>query len=327
MPDSDLPSRIQGLGGRFTQGRRRIAQYVLDNLETVAFLTAAQLAQETGVSESTVVRFAISLGYAGYPEMQQSIQERIKLQLTTVDRVIGSQNLLGGDNGLVARIMRADMQNIALTLRDLPADAFDRAVKMIIGARDIYVIAFRGPAALAHFLGFNLQWTVGGVRMVDNAATMFEQLEDIGPGDVAIGVTFPRYTNLAAVGFRHARDKGAATIAITDSVMSPLAAAADIVLPARSNIPSFVDSLVAPMSLVNAILTAVSLYDRERTMRTLGSLEEVWRKHDILANAPGPSGGAAAQSVGLDEIPPRVEGKRRSKPRSPTVPRHRRPPR
>ena len=281
MPGEDelwarVRARLPGLSG----GHRQVAEYVLKNSEKAAFMTAAALSQVVGVSESTVVRLATALGYSGYPELQRALQEVIKQRLTTVDRLWGSA--AAGEQGILYNVMNTDMENIRLTLRDLDEAAFERAVDAILAARQIAVVGVRSGASLAWFLGFNLSWVLNNVRVVGSGPLdMWEQIATLEPADLVIAISFPRYSRPTVRALDLARKRGVKTIAITDTIMSPLAQRADITLTARGNIASFVDSFVAPLSLANALLTAVSVRDKDRTARALAGLEEIWEREGI----------------------------------------------
>lgn len=281
MPEeAELWRRIKERLTALSGGHRLVAEYILNNSERAAFMTAAALGGVTKVSESTVVRCAGALGYSGYPEMQRALQEVIKRRLTTVDRLWGSA--AAGEQGVMYNVMSTDMENIRLTLRDLDETAFERAVEAILDARRIAVVGVRSAAALAFFLGFNLSWILNNVHVVGaGPLDMWEQLASLGPGDLVIAISFPRYTRPAVRALELAAQRGCKTVAITDTVMSPLARRADITLTARGNIASFVDSFVAPLSVVNALLTAVSIKDKDRTGRALAALEEVWEREGV----------------------------------------------
>ncbi len=275
---ADLASRIRQRQANLSDGQRLVAEYLLNHYQTAAFLTAAALGRAVGVSESTVVRSAVTLGYSGYPELQRVLQEALKSRLTTVDRMLGSASL--DDNGdLVSSIMQTDLENIRLTVEELPRAAFDEAVRRLAAAGRVFIIGMRSAYAPAYFLGFNLSWLGKDVRVIASGpGDMWERLVGVRPGDVVVGITFPRYVRETVEAVAYARNRGAFTIAITDSVLSPLSEHGDLTLPARSNIASFVDSYTAALSLINALLTAVSVLAKDDNRRTLAALEEIWEQ-------------------------------------------------
>jgi DNA-binding MurR/RpiR family transcriptional regulator len=277
-----LLARVRDRRDQMSAGHRHLAEFVLDHYDRAAFLTAAKLGQIVGVSESTVVRFAMALGYEGYPEFQESLQEIVKSRLTTVDRLIGMAEGMHSQEDLLAAILQADIDNIRMTLRDLDRGAFQNAVTALVEADRILVVGFRSAASLALFLGFNLNWILGNVKVAGFTAQDFwEDLVHLGPRDVVVGITFPRYTRATVQALTAAADRGCRLIAITDSVVSPLSRHADVLLTARHGIPAYTDSFTAPMSLINALLAAVGAADRSRTARNLRKLEDLWERFEV----------------------------------------------
>lgn len=265
-----------------SDGYRQVADYILEHYDRAAFLTAAKLGRTVGVSESTVVRFATALGYAGYPELQGVLQEIVKSRLTTVDRVRGSADTLETEEDVLTAVMRADMENIRLTLRDLDRKAFHSAVSLLLGARRILVVGFRSAASLAIFLGFNLDWILGNVKVAGFVAQdLWENLVHLGREDVVVGISFPRYTRATVQAVAAARERGCKIIALTDSIVSPLSKYADVLLTARDTVPAYTDSFVAPLSIINALLAATSTADRARTTRNLRKLEDLWETYAV----------------------------------------------
>lgn len=253
----------------------------------MAFLTASRLGRELGVSESTVVRFAVMLGYSGYPEMQKDVQDIIRNKLNTAERM----KLSVGYKNILEKIIRTDMQNLQLTLEEISREDFNRAVEAIRRARKIYVVGLRSAASLAHFLGFYLNLILKNITVIKDMETVFEELVNINNKDLVIGISFHRYTRRTVEFLNLAREKGAQVIAFTDSVISPLAEYAHILLTARSDINSFIDSFVAPLSVINAILVAVSEKDKENVVHNLSELESIWNKMGIYYNHLGQAGG------------------------------------
>ena len=266
----------------FSKGQKRIAAFILDSYEKAAFMTASRLGKKVGVSESTVVRFAAELGYDGYPDMQKSLQKMIRNRLTSVQRIEVTNDRIG-DQDLVSMVLQSDMEKIGLTLEELDRSAFDNAVKAIVSAKRIYIIGVRSSAAIASFLGFYFNLIFDNVVNVTagTASEMFEHLLRVGEDDVVIGVSFPRYSSRTVQAMSFARDRKATTVAITDSEASPLAPICKYTLKARSDMASFGDSLVAPLSLVNALLVAVSRAKNDDLANTFQTLERIWEDYGV----------------------------------------------
>ncbi len=278
----DILAVIQENLHTFSKGQKKIANFILESYDKAAFMTASRLGKKVGVSESTVVRFAAELGYDGYPDMQKSLQKMIRNRLTSVQRIEVTNDRLG-DQDLVSMVLQSDIEKIRQTLEELDRDAFDRAVDAIVAARKIYIIGVRSSAALASFLYFYCNLIFENVALVsaNTSSEIFESLLRVGPGDVVIGVSFPRYSSRTVQAMSFARDRGADTVAITDSEASPLAPICRHTLRARSDMASFVDSLVAPLSLVNALLVAVSQRKNDELARTFQNLEDIWDEYGV----------------------------------------------
>ena len=278
----DILAVIQENLHTFSKGQKKIANFILESYDKAAFMTASRLGKRVGVSESTVVRFAAELGYDGYPDMQKSLQKMIRNRLTSVQRIEVTNDRLG-DQDLLSMVLQSDIEKIRQTLEELDRDAFDRAVDAIVAARKIYIIGVRSSAALASFLYFYCNLIFENVALVsaNTSSEIFESLLRVGPGDVVIGVSFPRYSSRTVQAMSFARDRGADTVAITDSEASPLAPICRPTLRARSDMASFVDSLVAPLSLVNALLVAVSQRKNDELARTFQNLEDIWDEYGV----------------------------------------------
>ena len=278
----DILAVIQENLHTFSKGQKKIANFILESYDKAAFMTASRLGKRVGVSESTVVRFAAELGYDGYPGMQKSLQKMIRNRLTSVQRIEVTNDRLG-DQDLLSMVLQSDIEKIRQTLEELDRDAFDRAVDAIVAARKIYIIGVRSSAALASFLYFYCNLIFENVALVsaNTSSEIFESLLRVGPGDVVIGVSFPRYSSRTVQAMSFARDRGADTVAITDSEASPLAPICRHTLRARSDMASFVDSLVAPLSLVNALLVAVSQRKNDELARTFQNLEDIWDEYGV----------------------------------------------
>ena len=280
--NQDILALIQENMNTFSKGQKRIAAFILESYDKAAFMTASRLGKKVGVSESTVVRFAAELGYDGYPDMQKSLQKMIRNRLTSVQRIEVTNDRIG-DQDLVSMVLQSDMEKIRLTLEELDRDAFDHAVKAIVSAKRIYIIGVRSSAAIASFLGFYFNLIFDNVVNVTagTASEMFEHLLRVGEDDVVIGVSFPRYSSRTVQAMSFARDRKATTVAITDSEASPLAPICKYTLKARSDMASFGDSLVAPLSLVNALLVAVSLAKNDDLANTFQTLERIWEDYGV----------------------------------------------
>lgn len=275
---SNLAELIAAHEPSFSKGQRRIAQFIRTRYDEAAFMTAGRLGQEVGVSESTVVRFATQLGFEGYPGLQKALQELIRSKLTIVQRMEVARAQMPDDR-VLQDVATGDIQNIRRTLEQLnPAD-FDRAVDAVVNARQIYVFGAGSCKALAGFLFHYLQMLLGGRAhqlTASSQSDIYGELLDIGPEDTLLVITFPRYSSKAAKTLQYARSKGARVVAMTDSRLSPIASGADALLLAHSGMASVVDSLVAPLSVINALIVAVSLRTLEQNRQKLEELERLW---------------------------------------------------
>lgn len=281
--NQDLMRMIQTKFPRLSKGQKLIAEYILKHYDKAAFMTAAKLGTSVGVSESTVVRFANQLGYSGYPELQKALQELIKNKLTTVQRIELSNDFISHNNALKG-VLKSDIENIRVTLEKINHSAFDEAVNNIFKAKNIYIIGLRSSTALADFLGFYLNLILDNVKIVSyGMSDIFEQMLNLSEEDCVIGIGFPRYAMRTIEALTFAKSRKAAVIAITDSALSPLATRADYTLVAESNMASFVDSLVAPLSVINALIIAVGLREKEKISKTFNDLENVWQEYQVYS--------------------------------------------
>ena len=278
----DILTVIQENIHTFSKGQKKIANFILESYDKAAFMTASRLGKKVGVSESTVVRFAAELGYDGYPDMQKSLQKMIRNRLTSVQRIEVTNDRLG-DQDLLSMVLQSDIDKIRMTLEELDRESFERAVDAIVSAKKIYIIGVRSSAAIATFLHFYFNLIFENVCLVsaNTASEVFESLLRVGPGDVVVGVSSPRYSSRTVQAMNFARDRGATTVAITDSEASPLAPISHYTLKARSDMASFVDSLVAPLSLVNALLVAVSQRKNDDLAHTFQTLEDIWDEYGV----------------------------------------------
>lgn len=279
---NDLITKIQSELPGFSKGQKQIARFILEHYDKAAFMTASRLGVTVGVSESTVVRFATELGYDGYPHLQRALQEMIRNKLTSVQRMEVAGDRMGGRD-VLQTVLHADTDMIRVTLYEIDRDAFQGAVDALMGAKRIYILGVRSSSALASFLGFYFNLLFENVTLVhtNSVSEIFEQVLRVGPGDVLFGISFPRYSKRTLSAMKYARDRGARVIALTDSQLSPLARVADHVLLARSDMASFVDSLVAPLSVINALIVAVGMSRRDEIEQTFNKLERIWEEYDV----------------------------------------------
>ena len=273
----DILTHIQENMTSFSKGQKLIANFILSSSDKAAFMTACKLGKTVNVSESTVVRFAAELGYDGYPSMQKALQEMIRNKLTSIQRIEVSNDRIG-DQDIMSMVMQSDIEKIRLTLEETDRTSFSHAVEAISSARRVYILGVRSASALANFMSFYFTFIFDNVVHVDTTSIseVFEQVMRIGPDDVLIGLSFPRYSKRTVKAMQYAKKQGATVIAITDSDVSPLANIADVSLFAKSDMASFVDSLVAPLSLVNALIVAVSRVKNDQLEATFGKLESIW---------------------------------------------------
>ncbi len=266
----------------YSKGQKKIASYVINHYDKAAYLTASRLGSEVGVSESTVVRFVIELGYEGYPEFQKSLQEIIRTRLTAIQRVEVANSRIG-DGDVFKSVLLSDIDKIKRTLESTDPEAFNAAVERIISAKNIYIIGVRSSSSLAGFLNYNFRMMFDNVKFVQttSGSEMFEQIMNIGEGDVMIAISFPRYSKRIIHAVEYAQNAGANVISITDSVESPIAVHASQLLVAQSDMVSFVDSLVAPLSVINALIVAVSRVKQEEFSERLRKLEVIWDQYDV----------------------------------------------
>lgn len=269
-----------------SKGHKKIAEYMLNHYDKAAFMTASKLGSIVGVSESTVVRFATELGFEGYPELQRALKDYTSNRLTTVQRIDVMNDQLG-DVDVYEKVINMDIDKLKKTLEEGDRKEFYSAVDMLCSAKNIYVIGARSAAVLARFLHFYFTMMCDNVKLIHTTSTseMFEQIINIGPEDIMIGISFPRYSKHTVKAFRYASSKGAKVIAITDSLASPLAEYADNILIARSDMASFADSLIAPMSVINALIVAVGLRKRDYVAYNYSRLEEICEEYEVYESS------------------------------------------
>ena len=274
---------IQSNQDSYSKGQRRIAQFILENYDKAAFMTAAKLGKATQISESTVVRFAAQLGYDGYPEMQKALQELIRGRLTSIQRIQASREQMDHQD-ILGSVMERDRESIHNAIERLDRNAFNSAVDKLLKAKHIYILGVRSSAYLAGYLHFYFHLIFPNVTLVQNVAggEIFEQMVRIGPDDVIVGISFPRYSKQAVSAVQFARSRGAEVVAITDSKMSPLYKEAGTSLLVRSDMISFVDSMAAPLSLLNALIVAVGQQKHEEVSGTFAEMERLWSTYSVF---------------------------------------------
>ncbi len=278
----NLIKLLQTNFNKLSKGQKLIAEYIMENYDKAAFMTASKLGETVGVSESTVVRFANTLGYEGYRELQNELQELVKTKLTTVQRISLTDSYLDTKDNSMKKVLKKDMDNIRSTIDELDYENFDIAIENILKAETVYVLGLRSSAFLAGYLGFYFNFIVDNVKVVTSAPSdVFEQLLKATENDVVIGISYPRYSKRTLEALDYAKEKGCKIIGITDSLVSPAAQIADITLIAGSNMVSFVDSLVAPMSLINALIVGVAMEKKEGITKYFEDLEAIWEKHNV----------------------------------------------
>ncbi|PTX64814.1 RpiR family transcriptional regulator [Melghirimyces profundicolus] len=277
----DVYRRIRERSGELSRAQKKVAAYIEKHPDVAPFLTAARMAEKSGVAEATVVRFAVALGYSGYTEMQRSLQDGIRERITTVERLDLADNLYPEESRVAFEVLSDDINNLHQTMSRLHGETFAEAVRRISTAGKIRVIAFRSSHALGYFLTFYLQLILQNTELIDNSDTMFERLSVLGKEDLVIGIGFPRYTHRTVQALQFARSRGVPSICLTDTGSSPLARETDVCLLASSRLPSYVDSFTAPLSLLNGLLTAVGRDVKEHASRRLSEMEGLWEREGI----------------------------------------------
>ena len=281
---NDLIHRIRSQK-KMSKGQKRIVEYLERHYDKAAFLTAARLGIAAGVSESTVVRFAIGLGYEGYPQFQQALEEYVRHKLNSIQRIEVTSDLLQ-ERGVLESVLLSDAEKIRMTIETIDKKAFDQAVDTMLGAKTIYVIGIRSCAPLASFLSFYLNLIFGDVRtlLTSNSSELFEQMIHIGEEDVIVGISFPRYSMRTLKALEFANNRNAKVITITDSKNSPMNLYSSCNLLARSDMASIVDSLVAPLSVINALIVSLCMKKQKNVIETLENLEEIWDEYQVYNN-------------------------------------------
>ena len=281
----DIITRINQYYGKMSKGQKTIANFIYDHYDQAVFMTAAKLGDTVGVSESTVVRFASCVGYSGYPEFQKDLEEWVQNKINSVQKIDAKYGR-STQSEIVTSVLNADIEKITDTIDNLDPAAFETAVNTILKARNIYIMGIRSCAPLADFLHFYLNMIRGNVILLrtTSVSETFEQMIPIGENDAMIGISFPRYSMRTLKAMEFANDRNAKVIAITDSVHSPMNLYSSCNLLARSDMVSIVDSLVAPLSLINALVVAMCLKRPEEVTKNLKELESAWNNYQVYLN-------------------------------------------
>ncbi len=283
MSNNKSPNLIKIIQSNFhklSKGQKIIADYIINNYDKAAFMTAANLGEVLNISESTIVRFANSLGYSGYRELQKELQELIKHKLTTVQRI--TLNDYSNKENALSKVMEKDIDNVKKTIQEIDIKSFNKAIDLILKSRHIYIIGLRSSAFLSGYLSFYLNFIFDNVKLITEGPNdVFEQLIMAGKDDVVIGITYPRYSRRTLEAIDLVKSKGCSIISITDSLLSPAAHRADVSLIARSDMISFVDSLVAPMSLINALIVSLGARKQDDITNYFEDLELIWKKYNV----------------------------------------------
>ncbi len=282
MQNNTLLQTLAQKMNSFSKGQKKIAEFILNQYDKAAYITAAKLGTSVGVSESTVVRFAVGLGFDGYPALQRELKTLVKTKLTAAQRLEVTSDRIG-KNDILTAVLESDTENIKSTLEEIDKAQFEKITKSIICAKNIYVVGVRSSAALASFLSFYLNLIRGNVRLVQSATAseLFEQIFRIEEGDVLIGISFPRYSKRTLKAIKYAKSQGATVIGITDSSSAPVSIESDYCLVAKSEMVSVVDSLVAPLSVINALLVSICISKENEVLSAFNKLENIWDEYQV----------------------------------------------
>lgn len=277
----DVIKCIQLNFNSLSKGQKLIASYINNHYEKAAFMTASKLGDTVGVSESTVVRFAMVLGFEGYPSLQKALQQLIKSKLTTVQRLTMDENL-SDTSILLKKTLTSDIDNIRVTLDEIDFETFSKVIDAICGAKRIYILGLRSSSALAEYLGFYLNMILDNVNVVTyGMSDIFEQLLKVNEKDLLIGISYPRYSRKTLEALKYVKKQNCKVVGITDSLISPISSLSDYTLVAKSNMASFVDSLVAPMSIINTIIVAIGMREKAEITNYFTKLENIWQEFNV----------------------------------------------
>ncbi len=278
----NLLKEIEDSFPRFSKSQKIISNYILENYDKAAYMTASKLASAVNVSESTVVRFALELKFEGYPEFQHALQEIVRIKLTSFQRMEVTNSLIG-DGDVLSKVLNSDIDKIKRTIDEIDRSAFDASVEALLSAKNIYIIGLGSSAILASSLNHSLRMIFDNVKLLEasSADEIYAQIMNVSKGDVIVAMSFPRYSRKLITAVNFAKDSGATVIALTDSPSSPIATFADSLLVARSDMASFADSLIAPLSVINALVVAVSRKKQDELRIRLHQLEKIWDEYNV----------------------------------------------
>ena len=282
---NEVIKKINEKYDKLSKGQKKLADYIMRHYDKAAFLTAARLGKTVGVSESTVVRFAMHLGYQGYPDFQKALEEMVRNKLNSIQRMEVAYGR-SSQSEILSTVLQSDAEKIKLTLENLDERAFEMAIDILLNARHIYVLGIRSCMPLANFLSFYLNMLFDNVHLIQtsSASEIFEQMIRIGKEDAIIGISFPRYSMRTLKAMEFANNRNAKVITLTDSVHSPMNLYSSCNLIARSDMASIVDSLVAPLSVINALVVALCMKKQKEVVNTLETLEEIWDEYQVYSN-------------------------------------------
>jgi len=276
----DLVVLIKEQFHSMSKGHKQIAEYILSHYDKAAFMTAIKLGESAGVSESTIVRFAMALGFEGYPELQKSLQDMVRNKLTTIQRMDMNSEL--SQSMMLRYVLKADLSNMKMTIDELNTEIYEEIVDEVYAAKTVYIMGVRSSAPLAQFLGYYLNFILDNVRIVTSGINdILEQVIHIGEKDTLICISFPRYSSKVIEAVKFAKKRNASVVSITDSYKSPLTKYSKLILTAKSDIASFVDSLVAPMSLINALIVSIGFRKKQEVSEHFMYLEKIWDEYDV----------------------------------------------
>ncbi|MGD9567852.1 MAG: MurR/RpiR family transcriptional regulator [Sedimentibacter sp.] len=284
--NNDLISVIKSNYYKFSKGQKQIAEFIIDHYDKAAFMTAAKIGETVDVSESTVVRFASSIGYAGFPELQKALQVLIKNKLTTVQRIGLDDDVMNDTDKLHKKIIKNEMNNMRSLYETIDTKALDKATELIMNANKVYILGLRTSSTLSNYLGFYLDVILNNVKVLNNSGvnSLYEEIIRIKETDVLIVISYPRYSKITIDATKFIKERNAKIVAVTDTEASPVYNLADISLLAKSNIVSFVDSLVVPLCMINNLITNISLKEKDDIVEYYNKLEQLWDNHSIYQN-------------------------------------------
>ncbi len=288
MGKADILAVIKKNYNDLSKGHKKIADYVINSFDKAAYLNASALATEVGISESTVVRFAYELGCDGFADFQRSLQEIIPNRLTSVQRMDVTTNRMG-DRDILTTVMNTDLEKIRQTLEDTDRGEFSGAVEAILKAKTVYIIGVRSAASLAQFVSFYTTLLLPDVRLlqISSSSEIFEQLIRTDENSVVLAISFPRYSKRTLKAVQFASSRGSKIVSLTDSPYAPINEYATHKLIARSDMASFVDSLVAPLSLINSLIVAIGMRKKDEVKKTFEELENIWDEYEVYEKADG----------------------------------------